>query len=113
MQNRACRYFITVEKYTPNIAVQGDMGWLPTQMKIWKSMGKCWARFKDMDNNRLNKRTFKWYIKHGENRCRNWYFKFRNHIPSLELEFLLNDNVTYSKRYVLLVLLFVYQICMR
>ena len=82
------------------IAVQGVMGWVPPQVKIWKSMGKCWARFKDIDNNRPNKTTFDWCIKHGENRCRNWCLKFRNHISLLGIEFLLNDNVAYSKKYI-------------
>ncbi len=27
IQNRASRYFMGVSKYTPNAAVQGDMGW--------------------------------------------------------------------------------------
>ena len=27
VQNRACRYFLGVGKYTPTAAVQGDMGW--------------------------------------------------------------------------------------
>ena len=31
---------MAVDKYTLNTDVQGDMGWLPTQVKIWKSMGK-------------------------------------------------------------------------
>ena len=45
VQNRDCRYFMAVGKYTPNIAVQGDMGWMPTSVKIWKSVGRCWTRF--------------------------------------------------------------------
>ena len=101
VQNRACRYFMAVGKYTPNVAVQGDMGWMPTSVKIWKSVGRCWTRFKDMDDNRLNKRIFNWCIKHGKNRCKNWFFKFRNHMSSLDLGFLFDDNVTYTKRYVL------------
>ena len=74
---------------------------MPTSVKIWKSVGRCWTRFKDMDDNRLNKRIFNWCIKHGENRCKNWFFKFRNHMSSLYLRFLFDDNVTYTKRYVL------------
>ena len=58
VQNRACRYFMAVGKYTPNIAVQGDMGWVPPQIRIWNSMGRCWARFKDMNEDRLNKKSF-------------------------------------------------------
>ena len=75
-------------------------GYLPTQVRIWKFMGKCCARFQDIDNNRINKRIFEWCIQHGENRCRNWYFNLKSHIISLGLECLLNDNAAYSKTYI-------------
>ena len=97
VQNRACRYFMAVGKYTPNIAVQGDMGWTPTSVKIWKSMGSRWVRFREMDDNRLNKRTSKWCMKHGENRCKNWFYKFRNHMSLLELDCIFDDNQNYTK----------------
>ena len=51
-----------------------------------------------MNEDRLNKKVFLG-INHGENRCRNWYFIFKTHISSLGLDFLLNDNVTYSKKF--------------
>ena len=57
-QNRARRYFMAAGKYTPNIAVQGDMGWVPKSVKIWKSLGSRSVRFRDMEVNRLNKRIF-------------------------------------------------------
>ena len=101
VQNRACRYFMAVGKYTPNIAVQGDMGWTPTSVKIWKSMGSRWVRFREMDDNRLNKRTSKWCMKHGENRCKNWFYKFRNHMSLLELDFIFDDNQNYTKNAIL------------
>ncbi|MCG8033469.1 MAG: reverse transcriptase family protein, partial [Candidatus Thiodiazotropha taylori] len=101
VQNRACRYFMSVGKYTPNIAVQGDMGWIPTSVKIWKAIGRTWARFNDMDETRLNKRIFNWCVRQSENRCKNWFYKFREHMTSLNLGFLLDNNVTYSKRYIL------------
>ena len=53
-----------------------------------------------MNEDRLNKKVFKWGINHGQNRCRNWYFKFKTHLSSLGLDFLLNDNVTYSKKFI-------------
>ena len=105
VQNRACLYFMAVGKYTPNIAVQGDMGWVPTSVRtlvrIWKSLGSRWVRFRDMDENRLNKRIFKWCIKHGENRCKSWFYKFRNHMSSLELDFILDNNEFYTKTHIL------------
>ena len=52
VQNRACRYFMAVGKYTPNVAVQGDIGSTPTSVKIWKSVGSRWVRFRDMDDSR-------------------------------------------------------------
>ena len=39
VQNRACQYYMAVGKYTPNLAVQGDMGWTPTTVKI----GNLWG----------------------------------------------------------------------
>ena len=75
-------------------------GLVPPQVRIWNSMGRCWTRFKDMNEDRLNKKDFKWGINHGENRCRNWYYKFKTHLFSLGLDFLLNDNVTYTKKFI-------------
>ena len=92
---------MAVGKYTPNIAVQGDMGWTPTSVKIWKSMGSRWVRFREMDDNRLNKRTSKWCMKHGENRCKNWFYKFRNHMSLLELDCIFDDNQNYTKNAIL------------
>lgn len=83
---------MAVGKYTPNIAVQGDMGWMPVQVKIWKSVGRCWSRFSDMPDSRLNKRIFNWCVTNGQNRCKNWYFKFKTHMSLLNLEFLLDAN---------------------
>ena len=33
--------------------------------------------------------------------CKNWFYKFRNHMSLLELDFMFNDNVYYTKEYVL------------
>ena len=66
--NRASHYFLGVGKYTPNLAVQGDMGWVPTQVKQWKSLGRLWCRFKDMPHNRINKRIFQWSVSSRVNR---------------------------------------------
>ena len=60
VQNHANRYHLGVGKYTPNLSVQGDIGWLPTQVRQWKSLGRLWSRFKEMPHDRINKRIFSW-----------------------------------------------------
>ena len=40
VQNRACWYYMAVGKYTPNLAVQGDMGWTPTSVKNLEICGE-------------------------------------------------------------------------
>ena len=51
VQNRASRDYLGVGKYTPNLAIQGDIGWIPAQVKQWKSLERLWCRFKDMSQN--------------------------------------------------------------
>ena len=36
VQNRAMRFFLGVGKYTPNLGVSGDMGWVPANLRQWK-----------------------------------------------------------------------------
>ena len=47
VQNRACRFYLGLGKYAPNIAVNGDMGWLPPIVKQWKYVLNHWFRLKD------------------------------------------------------------------
>ena len=77
------------------------MGWTPVQVKISKSVSRCWIRFKGLPANRLNKRVFNWCETNGNSRCKNWYFKFKSHLATLNLEFVLDQNPIYSKRFIL------------
>ena len=60
VQNRAMRFFLGTEKYTPNAAVSGDMGWQQTEIKQWKSICIYWSRMVHMDESRINKRVSIW-----------------------------------------------------
>ena len=53
VQNRACRYFLGVGKYTPNNGVNGDMAWTLVCVKQWSSVLKLNTRLKNMDNSGL------------------------------------------------------------
>ena len=101
VQNRVCRYYLGVGKYTPNLAVHGDIGWSPTQVKQWKSLGRLWCRFKDMSQNRINKRIFQWSVSSASTGCKNWAFKFKAHMTQLNMEHIFVENVIYSKSYIL------------
>ena len=65
VKNRAMRFFMGVGKYTPNLSLYGDMGWIPCNVKQWTAVFRLWSRFCKMDNDRLNKRVFMWSYKYG------------------------------------------------
>ena len=71
---------------TPRISLYKEI-WAGCHHKLefgipWGDAGQG---LKDMNEDRLNKKVFNWGIDHGENRCRNWYFKFKTHLSSLGL----------------------------
>jgi len=81
VQNRACRFFLGVGRYTPNAAVNGEMGWLPASVKQWKCVMGHWFRLNNMDNLRINHRIFKWSYD-VRNRCKNWCFSVDTFLSS-------------------------------
>ena len=58
VQNRAIRYFLGVHRFTPILAINGDMGWPLSLHRRWINMLRLWNRLIDMDNNRLTKKIF-------------------------------------------------------
>ena len=56
--NRAIRYFLGVHRFTPILAINGDMGWPLSLHRRWINMLRLWNRLIDMDNNRLTKKIF-------------------------------------------------------
>ena len=35
-----------VGKFTPNAGVEGDMGWTPTEVRLWNCVIRLWGRLK-------------------------------------------------------------------
>ena len=60
VQHRAIRYFLGVHKYTPNLAITGDMGWESGESRRNICMMRLWNRLLEMDDNRLTKKIFYW-----------------------------------------------------
>ena len=45
VQHRACRFFLGVGKFTPNAAVEGDLGWVPQEVRQWNSVMGSFQRY--------------------------------------------------------------------
>ena len=55
---RAMRFFLGVNKYTPNLGLQGDMGWVSLSVERPVSMVRFWNKLVNMKSDRLIKRIF-------------------------------------------------------
>ncbi len=74
IQNRACRYFVGVSKYTPNAAVKGDMGWKTPGHRQKLCVLRLWLRLMNMDREMIaSKVVWHSYIL-ARSRCKNWCF---------------------------------------
>ena len=58
VQHRAMRYFLGVQRFTPILAMVGDIGWLLSIYRRWRSMIRLWNRLILMNNERLTKKVF-------------------------------------------------------
>ena len=85
VHHRAMRFFLGTGKYTPNVAVQGEMGWKPIIIDQWKSICNHWSRCLNYDNSRVNKSVFLWALSKGNNRCKNWSFIVKDKLNTLGL----------------------------
>ena len=65
--NRALQYFLGVNKFTENLFLQGDSGWLPTKYLFYLSALRYWNKLCQFDNTHIPKQVF------------NWTFQFKKH----------------------------------
>jgi hypothetical protein len=86
VHHRAMRFFLGTGKYTPIVAVQGDMGWKPIIIDQWKSVCNHWHRCLLYNDCRINKKIFNWSVNKGNNRCKNWPFIVRDKLCSIDLD---------------------------
>ena len=74
VQNRAMRFFLGVEKYTPVAALEGEMGLEPSFIKQWTCIGRHFIRLSFMPLNRINKRIALWAYSKASPKCKNWFY---------------------------------------
>ena len=60
VQNRAMRFFLSVNKYASIHALYGDLGWIMPRYRRWISMIQMWNHFVQMSNSRMAKQIFLW-----------------------------------------------------
>lgn len=84
------RFYLGTGKYTPNAAVQGEMGWKPILHEQWKVICNHWSRCLNYDSIRVNKKIFNWTLNKGSSRCKNWSFIVTEKLKSVGLDRYLN-----------------------
>ena len=60
VHNRAIRLFLGVHRFTSNLGINGEMGWLPSKIRRYMNIIRYWNRLINMDNFRLTKKVFLW-----------------------------------------------------
>ena len=58
VQHRAMRYFLGVQRFTPILAMVGDIGWLLSIYRRWRSMIPLRNRLILINDERLTKKVF-------------------------------------------------------
>ena len=97
VQHRAARYFLNVGRYTPNAAVNGDIGWTPMIAKCWKPVLTFWCRCINMDAARLNRKIFCWSNSKMSTRCKNWNFRVSQKLAESNFHIYNSINQTINK----------------
>ena len=100
IHNRACRFFMGVGRYTPNLAVQADMGWTSPWQRRWVSVTRQWGRLCNMSDDRLNKKVFVWANARAESNCKNWVFRSKKCFNDLNMTWLCDLNRDFNMRQV-------------
>ena len=103
IQNKAMRHYLGVNKFSPNLMLEGDMGWIPMHIQIKINMLKLWNRICLLDPSRIPNMILKWELQNGIN---NWAFEINeilnsvnifndiNHLTTINIETVKNKLLT-------------------
>ena len=58
VQNGGERFFMSMGRYTPSAAVNGDVGWDEPIIEQWSCIVSNWIRMKNMNDGRINKKDY-------------------------------------------------------
>ena len=83
IQNRACRYFLGVHKNAPDLAVQGEMGWVLSEFKYYMSMLRLWNKLVKLEPTRITRCIFEWDLQNFN--PNSWFGKILNVFELLDM----------------------------
>lgn len=92
VQNRACRYFLGLGKYAPNVANNGDMGWTTPEHKQWMCVIRIWCRLINMAPHLLTKCIFVEYLEASSYRCKTWFYRVKTFLNEIGFENIYNSQ---------------------
>ena len=72
VENKMLRYFLGVHRFVPNLALWGDMGWIPSEIRRKVNMVRLWCKLIRTNDDRLIKRV----LLNDIDRCKT--FKLKN-----------------------------------
>ena len=90
VQNRAIRLFLGVHKFSSNLVINGDMGWIPSKIRRYVCIARYWNRIIRMDDSRLTKKVFLW-DKHAYSKT--WCSDIVNIFDSVSMINYFNQNL--------------------
>jgi hypothetical protein len=99
VQNRACRYYLGVGKFTPVDALRGDMGWSFPMHRQWLCVSRLWHRLVNMEDSRVNYRVFAWARRMAQTRRKNWVYRMEQFYRGIDLGNYLDNDCTYKQIY--------------
>lgn len=90
IQNRAFRYFLGVNRFSPIAGMAGDMGWISHTLGRYLCMMRLWNRLINMPNDRLTKKVFAW----DREMANGWCSEIKKVFRQLDLLDNYNENRT-------------------
>ena len=63
VQNRAIRFYLGLHRFSPNLAINGDVGWLGSRIRRKINMLRLWNRLLNFVDSRLVKKVFMWDVR--------------------------------------------------
>ena len=89
VQNRAIRLFLGVHRFTPNKAIKGDMGWIPSRIRRHVNILRLWNRLIGLSSDRLTRKIFDY-----DKSCGQWCKSVRKILLSIDCNDYYDNHVT-------------------
>jgi hypothetical protein len=96
VQNRACKYFLSVGKHTSNVSSRGDMGWTSCYTKQCINVCRLLCRTLCSEDHRLSYKIYKWISR--RRKC--WAFEVDKIVNTLNVRETIY-NLSFSTKYVM------------